>query len=84
MRPFFESGAQSSRSSRLGPEFMKPGEASTTHGGPSAILRSHPRVPGTFVICLVTLHEPEEVRQEPRYVLEYKGVVAFGESCSDI
>ena len=52
MTPFRESGAQSSSSSRLGPESMKPGLASTTHGGPSAILRSHPRLCGTFEMCL--------------------------------
>ena len=53
MRPFRESGAHSSNSSRLGPTSINPGLASTTQGGPSAIFFSQPRVCGTLDICLV-------------------------------
>lgn len=50
--PFRESGAHSSSSSRLGPDCTKPGLARTTHGGPSATLRSQPLACGTLVIYL--------------------------------
>lgn len=52
IRPLRESGAQSSKSSRLGPDDMKPGLAKTTHGGPSAILRSQPLACGMLEMCL--------------------------------
>ena len=53
MRPFRESGAHSSNSSRLGPDSINPGLARTTQGGPSAIFFSQPRAWGTLDICLV-------------------------------
>lgn len=77
IRPFRESGAQSSRSSRLGPDCMKPGDASTTQGGPSAILRSHPRVPDTFVIYLTRERQQEFKTVEQRTYLNTKGLSRF-------
>ena len=52
IRPFRESGAHSSNSSREEPVCMNPGVASTTQGGPSAIFFSHPRGWGTLEMYL--------------------------------
>ena len=62
---------------------MKPGDAKTTQGGPSAILRSHPRVPGTLVMCLYNLNQAQ-IFYEEAYLLEYKWIVALGKACSNV
>ena len=84
MSPLRESGAHSSKSSRLGPVCMKPGVARTTHGGPSAILRSHPRGCGKLEICLAIEVQQYMDGLQGRNVLEHKWIVALSKSGADV
>ena len=84
MSPLRESGAHSSRRSRLGPVCMKPGLARTTQGGPSAILRSHPLLCGTFDMCLRLCLSQVLKSCLNGDVLEHEGIVTPSKSRPDV